>query len=111
MLTKNELDWLERRETLSANGNLYYCNHCDKPGRCGLTRGQWYYCPLFVRLSNYIDTAEFEARVAAKLSDSCWHQYVKWETPIKPNLTLFQRSKDRLKHARIEVEEEMENEY
>lgn len=113
MLTKDELQWLEDREMpINEYNYSYYCRYCrhyvdDCTHGLGFRRIEL--CPTSTSKASYKDAAEFEALVAAKVADSCWHQYVKWETPIKPNLSLFQRSKDRLKHARIEVEKEMDD--
>lgn len=102
-LNKQELEWLERRKNL--------CNRCVKAAwfRTGKKHGynteQCRFWELKVPnrgvllgslTENFRDAAEFEACVAAKLSEYCsdyWQYESAWHA---------------IKHARIAVEAEME---
>lgn len=95
MLTQNEREWLASRRT--------YCNYCD------LERGsddcEWEMameqCAMFPRMK---DALEFSERVAAKLAtdENCG---VDEDCP--PDMPY---GWGRLKAARLQVEEEMDNE-
>lgn len=98
MLTEREKKWLEERKHRKApcGDETHHCVGCMVKCGCSLT-------------PDWIDAAEFEARVAARLAgawaigeDMCFNNHCQ----------LF--DKDRctacyLKNARIAVEEEMEN--
>lgn len=113
MLTEAEKKWLEersspRRLALCSRSHMAtrffdmtqkHCHHCDLH-RSGARK----YCPL---VSDYRDAAEFEARVAAKLAadvESYFEIRNGARIPIRRDKNVFLR----LKHARIEAEQEME---
>ena len=105
MLTENEIQWLEDRETQAKRDKgQYYCWYCKHHGYCDpLTL-----CPTGNSESGYRDATKFEARVAAKLADAHWHS----SESVKPYTSHLHRvvtPGERLRIARIEVEKEMED--
>lgn len=104
MLTQSERAWLSSRK---GKDDLYlFCKHCTvspKTDDC-----YWNHvvgaCPMYPDIE---DAAAFSERVAAKLADAYWPPLV--YTPVAPFEQLFMPPMDRLKWARIEVEEEMDN--
>ena len=98
MLTDSEREWLKARNIAHPDGD-YFCEHCDVFAECHM---YWpIECPT--KLSIKPEDIAFEARVAAKLAD-----------PYYPPMDvgsdgprLFMPPVDRLKWARIDVEEEM----
>lgn len=104
MLTESEKQWLRGRE-LVALAYCAWCRKCDRRYR-HMFRG----CP-----TDYTSADDFEARVAAKLANPLWG--VCWNSD---SCLEFGGSKDeprgwwncqwcRLKHARLQVEEEEMN--
>lgn len=118
MLTDNEKRWLQLRELYAGvNYDSYYsCMHC-KFYNVGRWRGFFYPCNEaclsngcpFIDIESkeavydYIDAADFDAMVAAKLADP----YYPPMDSGSDGPQLFMPPADRLKWARIEVEEEM----
>lgn len=102
MLTNNEKKWLADRQCVT----IFSCLHCDKHGNqlCPLKYVDGY-C---MKKSDYQDAAEFEARVAMKLSDSEYHNSDEYTNGYFTWLH-FTTNAERLKIARIEVEEELTN--
>lgn len=108
MLTDSEKKWLEERKYDLEIFGCYYCPSCKgfdkREGGCIFIR-----CMIF-RI-NWEDCAEFEARVAAKLTEIS----ATWEPCFKaggcPVEVLYAHNciPCRLKHARLTVEEEMGN--
>lgn len=118
MLTKKDKEWLEKRERVLVANDLYSCAHCAQysdiysvwtgycaaiePFECGIR-------------ANYRDAAEFEARVAAKLSRMDWE-----DVPCAHGMSLFCPKKGGphincgawclMREARLAVEAEMEQE-
>ena len=113
MLSDKDREWLEKREE---RGD-YYCYHCtdgrlhfeclaawDAPNNCPLEDAQ-----------DFRDAAEFEARVAAKLSRMDWE-----DVPCAHGMSLFCPKKGGphincgawclMREARLAVETEMEQE-
>ena len=109
-LTESEKKWLKSRQRLAIKS----CRYCDYYS-CESPCADWYdgECVFdFIDTSYYYkDTAEFEARVAAKVAAMHWDcvgcpgDYVD-----DCSITDVSCTETRLKHARIEVEEEMEGE-
>lgn len=117
MLTEADKKWLEERKPptvkpwrTTADDN--FCNHCKQ---YDIDCVPWFRntgdCPTH-RGGNYRDAAEFEARVAAKLATMTCDRFCPdvlnnkicrrgW-ADLRPMYTC------RLKHARLEVEAEME---
>ena len=105
MLPEAEKKWLYTRENVAMVTGTYFCAFCqymnDEEEECIFRK-----CPIFE--ADYRDAAEFEARVAAKMakrehpipcySGKCCH-------PI-PYARLCPACS--LKHARLAVEAEME---
>lgn len=105
MLDKGTMEWLMNREQIEIANGLYYCAHCglfsdNYSVFTGYCIGEYSECPL---VSDYRDAAEFEARVAAKLAADC-HDCGRCKIVDLCNGICKQ---ERLKYARIEVEEEM----
>ena len=110
MLTDKESKWLEEREQITIANGLYFCAHCDMySGVYSVFTG---YCTAFEiddcpMVSTFRDAAEFEARVAAKLAEGpdgcqeCFWGLKGWSAD---------NAEARLKHARLAVEAEMEQE-
>ena len=100
MLTENEIQWLEDRETQAKRDKgQYYCWYCKHHGYCDpLTL-----CPTGSSESFYRDAAEFEARCAEILSvipecrDNCTYETISHD--------MCRRC--RIKRARIAAESEM----
>ena len=137
MLTEKDREWLEEREklpSLSEEGG-YFCKHCchavfedgefccDEPEE-GREEENLLYCPtslvepgdwafgVFAQKIALHDAAEFEARVAARMTGLKAE-----ELPCYPNFLCPYRAKHigsckacYLKHARLAVEAEMEKE-
>ena len=105
-LTESEKKWLEERKD-KGEYNFYYCQYCNKIPSIvtgGLCAGP---CPMYPGGFEYEDCAEFEARVAARLTRS--HDELTAcdgfdATCHSETLTCWEC---RLKHARLAVEEEM----
>lgn len=99
MLTASEQEWLEQRDP------KLYCRWCT-----GGNDDVWCdyalatdVCPLYEDKDSLWDAAEFSERVAAKLADAYWPPMdVGSDGP-----RLFMPPADRLKWARLAVEEEM----
>lgn len=110
-LSEAEREWLERREEYLR----FYCQHCQffkpydtphvNPGWC---QGDCWCCPVVGKDIQYSfrDAAEFEARVALKLTD--------YDVSYKPLCLYYGCNymgncrECRLMHARLAVEAEME---
>lgn len=111
MLTDSEREWLNHRNIAHPDGD-YFCELCDVFAECHM---YWpIECPT--KLSIKPEDIAFEARVAAKLANPQWA--VCWNSD---SCLEFGGSKDeprwvwdcewcRLKHARLQVEEEMDAE-
>lgn len=118
MLTDSEKRWLQLRKLYEGvNRYSYYsCTHCQFYN-VGRWRGFFYPCNeaclsngcpnIDIRSSgavfDYVEAAEFEERVAAKMADP----YFPPMDNESDGPQLFMPPADRLKWARIEVEEEM----
>ena len=113
MLTDSERAWLKYRDIVNPRGT-YFCEYCKDYAECHSDMGWGVECPT-APLSLH-DAALFEARVAAKLANPQWA--VCWNSD---SCLEFDGSKDeprwwwncawcRLKHARLQVEEEMDAE-
>ena len=105
MLTDSEREWLKKKERILREGKVWgaWCYACPNFGRDWAECYAHQYCPIFNSHEALQEAALFEARVAAKLAD-----------PYYPPMDvgsdgprLFMPPTDRLKWARIEVEEEM----
>ena len=88
MLSKQEMEWLERRKTL--------CPHCEFESDCiGTDETECVsFCPREMWEDN-LSAAMFEARVAVKLAEYCadfWQRESKWHA---------------IRDARIEAEQEL----
>jgi hypothetical protein len=107
MLTESDKKWLGKREKRGA----YFCFHCSggdlefpcleswhSPNDCPVEDGQ-----------DYRDAAEFEARVAAKLATYEYTDPCLGKTICPYAGKGWTCSRCNLKHARLAVEEEMEN--
>ena len=109
MLTEADKKWLYTRKNVDMVTDTYFCAFCqymnDEEEECIFRK-----CPIFE--ADYCDAAEFEARVAARLTGEppyafgfCQlckynsHGCQKLRMPLKQCL---------LKHARLAVEAEME---
>ena len=120
MLTKREREWLADREEwnfkLDINSipcfcpSCNYCKYVTETANgvfCQDAEDMWLYdklsmCPLIPSKVLLLDATEFEARVAAKLADSYYPPMdVGSDGPH-----LFMPPADRLKWARLAVEEE-----
>jgi hypothetical protein len=113
MLTEAEKKWLGDREQVEIANGLYSCAHCKLFSNIysvytGYCIGEYAECPI---VPDFQDAAEFEARVAAKLTG-----LNAAELPCYPNFLCPFSAKNLgigckdcfLKHARLAVEEEME---
>ena len=107
MLDSKTLEWLEKREIIKTRNGFYFCGHCsmftpfDYDKYTGYCIGEHFYeCPL---VSDYRDASEFEARVAAKLAVDCHDCGLCKIVDLCNGICGLER----LKYARIEVEEEM----
>lgn len=100
MLTESEKQWIEHREAMQFLTGTYIADFEEYP--------------LWNPGKDWQEAAEFEARVAAKLANPHWA--VCWNSD---SCLEFDGSKDeprwwwncewcRLKHARLQVEEEMD---
>ena len=99
MLTESEREWLEDR------WHTPYCRYCNVSKLCANPFASGYSCPL---TGNMKDAAEFESRVAAKLADPYFPSMDKGST-FECGYFIIP-SDDRLRCARIQVEEEMDGE-
>lgn len=104
MLTESEKRWLTGRAKKWAN----FCDVCTVGNEnCKLM----YFrkkCPTNIQAKDLLEALEFESRLAAKLADAYWPPLV--YTPVAPFEQIFMPPMDRLKWARLAVEEEMDNE-
>lgn len=108
MLTKSEKEWLKKREQWAEPHNGYgdegyFCEHCKMNCFDG--------CPTEIRDGNidaFVDAAEFSERVVAKLADPYFPSMDKGST-FECGLFIMPPM-DRLRCARIVVEEEMDAE-
>lgn len=109
MLDEAEKWWLYTRKNVDMVTGTYFCATCqymnDEEEECIFRK-----CPIFE--ADYRDAAEFEARVAARLTG-----LNAAELPCYPNFLCPYRAKHigsckacYLKHARLAVEAEMEKE-
>lgn len=98
MITDSEKRWLRDRKLAPHP----YCGWCMKYALC--CSPKFAKCPT--KNADFGDALEFEGRVAAKLADAYWPPLV--YTPVAPFEQLFMPPADRLKWARIKVEEEMD---
>ena len=77
MLDDKTLYWLGRRKRDIKNKRGYFCRHCGQYKKPFI---EWcndeYYCPTCTKKYDYMDAAEFEARVAKKLCDPFWNYAV-----------------------------------
>lgn len=120
MLDEKTIFWLGRRKRDIKNKFGYFCRHCGQYKRQFV---EWcndeYYCPTCTRKYDYIDAAEFESRVSAKMAEPWILSGGKPHCPhngcIVPMLRQKLKPRDAericawcvLKHARIAVEAEM----
>ena len=104
MLDDKTLYWLGRRKRDIKNKRGYFCRHCGQYKKPFI---EWcndeYYCPTCTKKYDYIDAAEFEARVSATLaySEDCY---------ITDDCVFFGEGTCawcKLKDARLAVEAEM----
>lgn len=107
MLDEKTIFWLGRRKRDINNKFGYFCRHCEQYKRQFV---EWcndaYYCPIYTRKYDYMDAAEFEARVSEKFAydvESYFEIVNGIRTPISHNKNAFLR----LKAARLAVEMEM----
>ena len=114
MLTEKEKEWLERRIKYKYF-SCQYCNGRNYPsyqyGKCVhamFTKRNSPECYKLSIISNAVDVAKFEARVAARLATNQFRQ------PCMSKEGCFDARWGcyacHLKYARLQVEEEMENE-
>ena len=96
MLTESEKKWLKDRKPKA------YCRYCGIKYFCSNSNVSCFKCPLI--MENLEDALEFSERVAAKLADP----YYPPMDAGSDGPQLFMPPADRLKWARIEVEEEMD---
>ena len=110
MLTEAEKKWLEERERTELTHGLYSCAHC---WHCTIERDLYHgYCTASEDYCliepDFRDAAEFEARVAAKLA------YFDIYRPCADDGRCIELPMPcqscRIKHARLAVEAEMEQE-
>lgn len=116
MLDENTLEWLERRKIgmCCRCENYADCQWIPQPrghfqtAQCWLFKSSDGYC---IDKNDYIDAAEFEARVAAKQAKDICGQCDKFNSmEAGCPLAIFTRpglDACRLKHARLAVEREM----
>lgn len=90
MLTESEREWLEHRDAMQFLTGTYIADFAEYP--------------LWNSGKDWQEAAEFEARVAAKLAENDWGNI---DEDCPPNMAF---GWGKLKHARLQVEEEMENE-
>jgi hypothetical protein len=111
-LTESEKKWLEEREKTNENNGYYFCAHSELQSAAWNTERGWLDVPWVIDTKEtYKDAAEFEARVAAKLTG-----LNAAELPCYPNFLCPYSAKHIgrgckgcfLKHARLAVEAEME---
>ena len=100
----------KKRISQAKNVSAAWCHNCPHLGRNAAGCYGEPYCPLF---PDWQDAAEFEARVAAKLANPRWAGCRHGDSCIeyggdKEDIWLWGCEWCRLKHARIEVEEEMD---
>lgn len=98
MLTQSEKKWLKARRLRQAKHHIYHRNEYFIWSGYHFAKDE---------IADLKDALEFSERVAVKLADAYWPPLV--YTPVAPFEQLFMPPMDRLKWARIEVEEEMDN--
>lgn len=103
-MTPSEWVWLRRRHA----ERPYCAGYCDagyrsEPCDWSIAVGD---CPMYPTEKHVLDAAEFESKVAARLVDAYWPPLV--YTPVAPFEQRFMLPADRLKWARLKVEEEMD---
>lgn len=107
MLDDKTVFWFGRRKRDIKNKFGYFCRHC---GQYKHQFVEWcndeYHCPICTRKYDYMDAAEFEARVAVELAkDVSWYFHDEnCSQQVSPEENIYLR----LKSARLSVEAEME---
>lgn len=111
MLDDKTIFWLGRRKRDIKNKFGYFCRHC---GQYKHQFVEWcndeYYCPICTRKYDYMDAAEFEARVAEKLATVICAGCEDFNKKNVCPLTIYQARgicECRMKHARLAVERAM----
>lgn len=109
MLTANERKWLNSRKADLISPGAYFCGQCET--QCFTLEKP---CPLQITGKNWRDAAEFEQRVAAKLADPTWTVCRYGDSCIeyggdKEDAWIWLCEVCRIKYARLQVEEEMDD--